>query len=322
MLYQVLSAVTELWSIGYESKAIIEKYHHPSVKDWESGALSAQDLTEESRAFMLANFIRNSAPGTFWRRIDGLRGWLAGRQLYQSVKKHGRSGQTGSTISSMAPQTGLNITRSIAGLYGRRAAAKGKAIRLLEKTPENCLRLPFLQALFPDARLIFLHRNGPANIYSLMEGWQQPHLFPGYQVPIPVTIPGQTRGRWAFTLIPGWRELVDRPLAEVCAWQWVRCNEAVLDYLARPGALPALRVSYEDLVLKPDETLIVIAEFLGLPPTDLPATKTGLPQVNITSKPDSGKWRSMPIETIDQIAPIISPLMIRLGYRPDDFFNS
>ncbi len=32
-------------------------------------------------------------------------------------------------------------------------------VRLLEKTPKNALRIPFLRALFPDARFLFLYRD-------------------------------------------------------------------------------------------------------------------------------------------------------------------
>ncbi len=168
---------------------------------------------------------------------------------------------------------------------GRPPGPPGGPIRLLEKTPENCLRLPFLQALFPDARVLFLTRDGRANVHSLLEGWRHPVLFPGYRTPIPVTSPGQTRGRWAFTLIPGWRQWVDRPLVEICAHQWAVCNAAVLDYAATPGALPLLTVRYEDLVAAPDATLAEVARFLDLRPADIPAYGRGLPEVNVVSAP-------------------------------------
>ena len=44
LIYNMLSGSPSLWSIGFESKSIIERYHHPSVKGWESGELSAADL--------------------------------------------------------------------------------------------------------------------------------------------------------------------------------------------------------------------------------------------------------------------------------------
>jgi hypothetical protein len=39
-----------------------------------------------------------------------------------------------------------------------------RAVRLLEKTPKNALRLPFLNALFPDAYYIYLYRDPLANL--------------------------------------------------------------------------------------------------------------------------------------------------------------
>jgi hypothetical protein len=41
----------------------------------------------------------------------------------------------------------------------------------VEKTPKNALRIPFLNALFPAAKFIFLHRDPRSNIGSLIDGW-------------------------------------------------------------------------------------------------------------------------------------------------------
>ncbi|MBK7216094.1 MAG: sulfotransferase [Candidatus Promineofilum sp.] len=46
LLYNVLSEVDELWSLGYESREIIERRHGPAARGWESGALSAADLAD------------------------------------------------------------------------------------------------------------------------------------------------------------------------------------------------------------------------------------------------------------------------------------
>jgi hypothetical protein len=190
-------------------------------------------------------------------------------------------------------------------------------IRLLEKTPENCLRLPFLMALFPDARVVYLTRGGPANVNSLIEGWKQPHLFPGYQVPTSLEIPGYTRERWAFTLIPGWRDLVDRPLEEVCAWQWIRCNQAVLDHREETrGQVPYIQVRQENLVAEPVAVLRRIAEFIDVDfERSLGRFRSGLPRVNVVSKPEPDKWKRQNPEAIGRIIPLIDPMMKRLGYE-------
>lgn len=309
LLYNVLAEVESLWSIGYESRAIIECDHSPAARSWESGALTAADLTAVGRERLLRAFDSAAAPGSYWRRVNQLRGALNRTRAYAGLKRRGRAG---AGAAAAVPGAGLGVFRAGARLR-RRLSPPGRPIRLLEKTPENCLRLPFLQALFPDARVIFLVRDGRANVHSLLEGWRQPHLFPGYRTPLPITSPGQTRGRWAFTLIPGWRALVDRPLEEICAHQWAVCNTAVLDYAAAAGALPVLTVRYEALVADTDATLAAIAGFLGLRPADIPAYGRGLPEVNVVSRPGAEKWRAE-AEAIARVSPILAPVMARLGY--------
>lgn len=316
LLYNILSEVPSLWSIGYESKEIIERHHHPRTKGWDSGALDESDLTAESRAYILSTFECSAAPGTFWRRVNHLRRWLRNNRLWTWIKRRGRTDKTASAVSSAMPQQGLDMIRAFVR-FRNSLCPHPPAIRLLEKTPENCLRLPFLLALFPDARVIYLTREGPANVNSLIEGWKQPHLFPGYQVPEPLTIPGYTRERWAFTLIPRWRELTDRPLEEVCAWQWIRCNQAVLKHQEETeGQVPYLAVRHEDLVRDPVAVLRRIADFIEVDfEGSLGHFRSGLPRINVVSKPDPHKWKRQNPEAIERVLPMINPMMSRLGYE-------
>ena len=315
LLFNILSEVPSLWSIGFESKTIIEHYHSPSVKNWESGALDADDLAPESRRYMLAEFEHQAAPGTFWRRVNRFRSGLRSNRLWRQIKRRGRTTEPGSAVSSALPQQGLDAIRTLVrlrnGLLPHRADTP---VRLLEKTPENCLRLPFLLALFPDARVLYLTRDGRTNVNSLMEGWMQPHLFPGYPVPEPLHIPGYHRERWAFTLIHGWRELTTSPLEEVCAWQWIRCNEAVLAHCDTTQA-PYLTIRHEDLIAEPGAVLPQIAAFLDLDfEKDLARFADSLPRINVVSAPDQEKWRRQNPEAIARIEPLIEPMMERLGY--------
>mgnify|MGYP001098251553 CR=1 FL=1 len=313
LLYNVLSEAAPLWSIGTESKELIERYHHPREKGWESGALGAADLTPASRAFLLSAFQLRAAPGTFWRRLNRARAALRHNRLWQAFKQRGRAAGSGGAVAAGALDQGLYTVQRLIQLQNRLRPPQ-TPIRLLEKTPENCLRLPFLLALFPDARIIYLTRGGPGNVNSLMEGWRQPHLFPGYRVPEPVRIPGDTRGRWAFTLIPGWQDLLDRPLAEVCAWQWIRCNEAVLAH-RETGGTPYLTVRYEDLVAEPAVVLRQIATFAGIDyEQSLARFAQQLPRINVVSAPGQEKWRRQNPEAIARILPLMAPTMDRLGY--------
>lgn len=315
LLFNILAEASSLWSIGYESKAIIERYHSPAAKGWESGALDAGDLTEASRAFMLREFQRQAASGDFWRRVNGLRGALRGNALYRRIKRRGRGAGAAASASNALPQGGLDAIRQAVALRNTIMPPRGD-IRLLEKTPENCLRLPLLLALFPDARVIFLTRDGRSNISSLMEGWLEPHTFPGYRPPATFAIPGYSRPRWAFTLIPGWRELTASPLEEVCAWQWIRCNEAVLAHRAEvAGRVPYLTLRYEDLTADPRRAWQSVADFLEI---DFAANfgryADKLPEINAVSAPDAEKWRRKHGAEIGRIQPLIAPTMERLGY--------
>ena len=316
LLFNILSEAPALWSIGYESKAIIERYHSPAVKGWQSGALDAGDLTAQSRAYMLHEFQRQAAPGSFWRTVNRFRGGLRDNSLYRRIRRRGRGDAVGSSVSSALPQAGLDTIRRAVELRNRVAPPRGD-ICLVEKTPENCLRLPFFTALFPDARVIFLTRDGRSNISSLMEGWLEPHTFPGYDVPATLSIPGYSRPRWAFSLIPGWRDLTSSTLEEVCAWQWIRCNEAVLQHRdAAAGSIPYLTLRYEDLVADPRTALQSMAGFLDI---DFAANfgqyADKLPEINVVSTPDVEKWRRKHGAEIERILPLIEPTMERLGYE-------
>jgi hypothetical protein len=149
-----------------------------------------------------------------------------------------------------------------------------------------------------------------------MEGWRQPHSFPGYQVPGGVAIPGDTRGRWAFTLIPGWNNLRNHPLENVCAWQWVRCNQAVLKHWEENhDAIPYLTIKYEHLTSNPGEALPLLAKFLEVPYEGvLSHYSTSLPQINAVSAPDPNKWRIENGEAIERVMPILRPMLERLNY--------
>ncbi len=62
------------------------------------------------------------------------------------------------------------IKRYITTQFAQYLAASGKS-RFLEKTPSNCLRVPFIRAIFPDALYIHLIRDGRASAVSARVQW-------------------------------------------------------------------------------------------------------------------------------------------------------
>lgn len=178
--------------------------------------------------------------------------------------------------------------------------------RFVDKTPESCLRIPYLNALFPDATYVFLRRRAADNVNSLMEGWRARPRFVKYRLP--------SGHPWSFVLVPGWRELVGTPLEEVCARQYVACNEAVLD--AREAIEPSrwYELSYEELVAAPDDVLRTLFAHLEIPfPREAERIAQTTTRTALTA-PRPEKWREQNPEAIERILPLVRPVEARLGY--------
>lgn len=171
-------------------------------------------------------------------------------------------------------------------LRDRDGAPPAGPARMLEKTPKNALRVPFFDAVWPDSTFVFLYRDVRQTIASMAEAWQSGH-FRTYP-----RLPGWTGPPWSLLLVPGWRDLVGLPLAEVIARQWATTMDILLDDLA---ALPAGRVQvidYGDLLIAPQQCIEMLAARLDLDwDSDL---GDSLPlSVTTVSKPAAEKWRAI-----------------------------
>jgi hypothetical protein len=163
----------------------------------------------------------------------------------------------------------------------------GEHVRLLEKTPKNALRIPFLLEIFPDAQFIFLHREPRTNLSSMMQawrakGWVTYRGLPGWP------------GPWSLLLPPGYERMQGKPLEEVVAFQWRVANETILDDLEPLPRERWTRVSYEDLVANPRATVEKLLGFMGLAMDERLAgylAKPLPPSRHTQSAPDPEKWR-------------------------------
>ena len=132
------------------------------------------------------------------------------------------------------------------------------AVRLLEKTPKNALRVPLLNAVFPDALFIYLFREPHENISSILEAWKS-RKFITYP-----RLPGWQGNPWSLVLIPGWRDLIGKDLGEVAAEQWAVTNRILLDDLEQLPSERWTTVSYNQLVAEPQATAVRLCEFAGI----------------------------------------------------------
>lgn len=168
--------------------------------------------------------------------------------------------------------------------------------RFLDKTPENCLRIRYLDELFPDATYVFLHRRAAENVNSLIQGWRARPRFVAHVLPELLEGIAPLDGkRWSFALIPGWRDLGRAPLEVICARQYAAGNEAVL--AARRGMESArwVDVAYDELVARPAEQLRRLFTALGLavtPAVEAAAVRlAAIPAATSLTPPRRDKWR-------------------------------
>jgi len=191
--------------------------------------------------------------------------------------------------------------------------------RYLDKTPRNSLQVPYLHALFPDARFVFLARDGRAVVSSLINGWRDATgMFPGRPVPFPLHIEGYEGDRWKFVAPPGWESYASgHTLAEVCAFQWRACADSILD--AR-DAIPSghwVETRYETLTASPADEIRRILEPLRLPVEAAvvdAAASLDRRVSKATSPPRPDKWRDENPGEVESILPDIKATMERHGY--------
>ncbi len=164
-----------------------------------------------------------------------------------------------------------NVRQKAQRLYGYYRLLTG-AERVVDKYPEMIFRVPFLRAIFPDAKLVFLVRNGMDTLRSIAF-WSERH---GGRA-------GNESHDWWGADQRKWRLLVDQVVAgddllsplldrirtvdrqtDMAAVEWIVTMREGMHWLNRlPEAV--CRVRYEDLVADPDTTLTALLDFCELP---------------------------------------------------------
>jgi hypothetical protein len=156
---------------------------------------------------------------------------------------------------------------------------------VVEKTCANSLRVPFVDRVVPEARYVFIRRDGLDAVGSAMARWKAPLDIPylarkvrfvpvtdlpwyavrylGSRMHRPVSREGRV-GLWGPRLDDMDRLLAEHPLDEVCALQWKRCVEASADAFAAMPEDKWLAVAYEDFVRDPETELGRVLDFAGI----------------------------------------------------------
>jgi LPS sulfotransferase NodH len=162
--------------------------------------------------------------------------------------------------------------------------ASPQAVRMLEKTPKNSLRIPFLRAVFPQATFVYLYRDVRQTLASMIEAWNsgQFRMYP--------QLPGWTTPPWSLLLTEGWRDLIGKPLHEIVAAQWQSVTDRLLDDLQDIPEADRYVARYDALLANPAQEIAQVCRALDLA-WDRPLEPT-LPVARHTlSPPGADKWR-------------------------------
>ena len=157
-------------------------------------------------------------------------------------------------------------------------AARG-ASRFVAKLPSHSVRVPWLEALFPDAIYVQAVRDWRAVVSSTM-----------------VKRAKDFGGKWFGVQAPGWQKAATLPPEMGAAWQYRMCHEILEEQAALyPGRY--FQVWYEDLCLDPVPVMKKLAHHCGLRWT--PEIEASLPP---DVRPPSDKWKSVVLpEMIESI---------------------
>ncbi|MFI9653022.1 sulfotransferase [Guyparkeria halopsychrophila] len=155
---------------------------------------------------------------------------------------------------------------------------------VVEKTCANSLRVPFVDAVVPEAKYIFIYRDGLDVVGSAVKRWKaeldipyvtrKARFVPLSDLPFYASrylwnrvyrvISREERLAFWGPQFEGLEEaLAGHSLPEVCALQWQRCLEKAEEAFSVMPADKVVRVRYEDFVRQPVQELTRILEFMG-----------------------------------------------------------
>lgn len=186
----------------------------------------------------------------------------------------------------LTPRHARNEVRDYVRGRFERVRNRVPAATVVEKTCANSLRVEFVHRIKPEARYIFITRDGLDAAASAMQRWHAPFDL-SYTLPkvkqAPITdLPhygvrflvsrwqrkgGGDHGHgWWGPKLQDWEHLTrTRPLDEVCLAQWRGCVDAAERGLAKVPAEQVYRIGYEHFVSQPQVGLRSLLDFLEEP---------------------------------------------------------
>lgn len=203
---------------------------------------------------------------------------------------------------------------------------------VVEKTCANSLRVPFVDAVVPESKYIFIRRGGLDAVGSAMQRWKArldiPYLARKARF-VPLSDLPYYGGRYFWSRLyrlisreerlafwgpqlDGMKKLLEKhPLDEVCALQWQACVEKAAASFAAMSNDRWLEVTYEAFVTEPEEEFSRITDFLGLEATQQQRRKAvGGVRANSVGKGQA----ALDNEAQERLCALVHETLARYGY--------
>lgn len=211
-------------------------------------------------------------------------------------------------------------------------AKKQRLSFVVEKTCANSLRVAFVNQIFPNAKFIFIVRDGRDVTASAIKRWNAPFDLPyilkkARFVPVADMPYYAIRYVWnhIYRLVARKKRLAywgprftgmdemlqSRSLAEICAAQWAISVSKAAQDLATLEPERVYRLRYEDFVSQPKDNVIQLAQFLKVE-LDMKQAKQMTETVSVKSV---GQWKKQLAPASQQlILPLLQVELQRHGY--------
>ncbi|MDA8723872.1 sulfotransferase [Alphaproteobacteria bacterium] len=209
---------------------------------------------------------------------------------------------------------------------------KYNAQYIVEKTCANSLRVPFVDSVVPNAKYIFIYRDGIDATGSARERWtaelDMAYILEKVKFVPKMDIPYYgLRYLWAriYRLfskekrLAYWGPELDEmqsllqkySLNEVCALQWQRCVDKAEQAFTKIPEDKVVRVRYEDFVREPSIQLSRIVEFLGV---DFDPAKIADAVQGVSSRSLGKGRKALGDEEVANLEALVGVTLKRYGY--------
>lgn len=204
--------------------------------------------------------------------------------------------------------------------------------RYCDKTPRNCLRIPFIYELFPNAKVIFVVRDGRAVLRSIQRQnvnptnrvmrkevfyrlqnvpWEDLYMYLPRIKWIARRLIGKPLDYWG-ARPPEWQSWVGNySHSVVIAKQWAESTRIARQSGSKLPAENYLEVRYEDLIRNPRSGVDKVMNFL-----ELDSDLSVLEYASQSADPERvDRWRtSLQSSFVNEVRPFIEPVLSELGY--------